>query len=147
MEPKKQPGSVCPARTRRTTFVSTIPTLTPNFPSPRKAPQVNQEWTANLPYKARCKSRNSRIQHQSVLLMYLLLNNLFPTSVGINTCITIMLPALTTTCDGGALLTTQGTDIYVILSFILRGGRVAFINPNMRRHMVPWSTRRVTGCL
>ena len=76
--------------------------------------------------------------------MYCLINNLFPTSVGINTFITIMLLALTTSCDGVALLTTQGTHICLILSLMLRGGRVAFISPNMRRDMVPWSMRRVT---
>ena len=71
--------------------------------------------------------------------MYWLIDNLFPTSVGIKTFITIMLLALTTTCDGGALVTTQGTHI------ILPGGRVAFISPNMRRDMVPWSIRRMTN--
>ena len=30
------------------------------------------------------------------------------------------------------------------LSFILSGSRVAFISPNMRRDMVPWSITRVT---
>ena len=68
---------------------------------------------------------------------------LFPTSVGINTFITIMLVALTTSCDGGALLTTQGTHICLILSFILCGGQIAFISPNMRWDMVPCSIRRV----
>ena len=63
--------------------------------------------------------------------MYQLINNVFPTSVGINTFITTMFLALTTTCDGGALLTTQGTHICLILSFILRGSRVAFISPNI----------------
>ena len=43
--------------------------------------------------------------------MYWLINGLFPTSVGINTF-------LTTTCDGGALLTTQGAHICLSLSFI-----------------------------
>ena len=57
---------------------------------------------------------------------------------------TIALLALTTTCDGGAFLTTQGTHICLISSFILCGSRVAFINPNIRRDMVPWSIRRVT---
>ena len=78
--------------------------------------------------------------------MYRLMNNLAP-SVGINTFITIMLMALTTTCDGGALLTTQDTHICLLLSFILHGGRVAwscFSQPKMRRDMVPWSIRRVT---
>ena len=76
--------------------------------------------------------------------MYWRINNLFPTSVGINTFITIMLLALTTSCDGGALLTTQGTHICLILSFILRGGRIAFISPNMKQDMVPWSIKSVT---
>ena len=76
--------------------------------------------------------------------MYLRVNNLFSTSVGINTFIIIMLLALTTTCDGEALLTTQSTQICLILPFILRGGRVAFISPSMRQDMVPWSIRRVT---
>ena len=76
--------------------------------------------------------------------MYRLINNLFPTSVGINTFITIMPLALTTNCHGGALLTTQGTHICLILSFILCGRRVAFISPNMRRDMIPWSIGRVT---
>ena len=53
-------------------------------------------------------------------------------------------PGTTTSCDGGALLTTQGTHICLILSFILRGGWVAFISPNMRRNMVPRSITRVT---
>ena len=43
-----------------------------------------------------------------------------------------------------ALLTTQGTHICLILFLILRGGRVAFIGPNMRRDIVPWSIRWVT---
>ena len=76
--------------------------------------------------------------------MYRLINNLFPTSVGSNTFITIMLLALTTTCDSGALLTTQGTHICLILSFILRGSGVVVISPNMRRGMVPWTIRKVT---
>ena len=129
---------------RRTTFVLTIPTLTPDSPSPGGAPPSRPEGTANLPYKARCINRNSSIQHQCVSLMYWLINSLSPTSVGINTFLTIMLLALTTTCDGGALLTTQGAHIPLILSLILRGGHVAFISPNMRRDMVPWSIRRLT---
>ena len=44
-----------------------------------------------------------------------------PTSVGIMTFITMMLLALTTTSDGGALLTTEGTHICLILSLILHG--------------------------
>ena len=68
--------------------------------------------------------------------MYRLINNLCPTSVGINTFITIMLLALTATCDGGVLLTTQSTHMCLILPFILHGGRVAFISPNMRRDIV-----------
>ena len=77
--------------------------------------------------------------------MYWLTAILFPTSVGINTFITIMLLALTKSCDGGALLTTQSTHIRLILSLILCGGQVAFISPNMRRDMAPWSIRRVTN--
>ena len=64
--------------------------------------------------------------------MYWLINNLFPTRVGINAFITTMLLALTISCDGEALLTTQGTRIYLILSFILRGSQVAFIGPKVR---------------
>ena len=67
------------------------------------------------------------------------INNLFPASVGINTFITIILLAPTTSCDGGALLTTQGAHICLILSLILHGGRVAFIYSNTRQDMVPWS--------
>ena len=66
-----------------------------------------------------------------------------PTNVGINTFITTMLLALTTSYDGGALLRTQGTHICLILSLILHGSKVAFINPNMRRDMVPWSISRM----
>ena len=54
-----------------------------------------------------------------------------------------MLLTLTTNCDGGALVTTQRIHFYLILSLILRGGRVALVHPNMRRNMVPWSIRRV----
>ena len=66
--------------------------------------------------------------------------------MGNNTFLTIMLMALTTICDGEALLTTQGTHIR-LLYFILYGGQVAFISPNMRRDMVPWSITRVTDLL
>ena len=64
-------------------------------------------------------------------------NSIIPTSVGVHTLSTIVLLALITNCAGGALLTTQGTHLYLIL----RGGRVAFIGPNMRRDMVPWSIK------
>ena len=53
---------------------------------------------------------------------------LFPTSVGMCTFIAIMLLALTTSCDGGALPTTQGTHSCLILSLILRGGQVQWHN-------------------
>ena len=76
----------------------------------------------------------------SVCITHVLANKQFIPHI--STFITIMLLALTTTCDGGALLTTQGTHICLILHLILRGGRVAFINPNMRQGMVPWSIRR-----
>ena len=76
--------------------------------------------------------------------MYWLINNLFPTSVGINTFVTTMLLALAINGDGGAPLTTQRTNICLILPLILRGGRVALISPIMRRDMVPRSIRRVT---
>ena len=76
--------------------------------------------------------------------MHRLINTLFHTSVGVNTFITVMPRALTTSRDSGVLLTIQGTPIYLILSFILGGGRVAFISPNMRQDMVPWSIMRVT---
>ena len=79
-----------------------------------------------------------------MLLVYQRINNLFPTSVGIITFITIIFPALTIICDGGAVVTTQGTHICLILSFILCGGRVALMSQNMTRDMVPWSIRRVT---
>ena len=81
-------------------------------------------------------------------MIYRLTNNLFPMCVGINKFVTmgppIMVLALTTNCDGGALLTTRHTHICPILSLILRGSRVAFISPNMRRGMVPWRIKRVT---
>ena len=51
--------------------------------------------------------------------------------------IAIMLLAITTSCDGGGLLTTQGTHICLILSLILDGGSVAFISPNMRWSISP----------
>ena len=41
---------------RRATFVLTTPTFTPDLPSPRRVPYIEQEWTANLSYKARCIS-------------------------------------------------------------------------------------------
>ena len=46
-------GGVCPARARRANLVLSIPTLTLDLPSPRRAPQVNQEWTTHLPYKGK----------------------------------------------------------------------------------------------
>ena len=83
-----------------------------------------------------------------------LTNNIGPTSVGVNTFITIMLLTLITNCDGGAPLATQNTHFRLILCLILRGGRVAFVSPNLRRDMLPWSvggateraaTSRITG--
>ena len=128
--------------TRRTTAVLLpIPTLTPDLPSP--SPPGRPEWTANLPYKGHYRRRNGEFQHHCVLLMYWLIDNLVPTGVGINTFITIMLLALTTSCNGGARLTIQRTHICLILSLILCGSRLAFISPNVRRDMVPWSITRV----
>ena len=40
-------------------------------------------------------------------------------------------------CDSGTLLTTQHTHFCLILCLILRGGRVTFVSPNMRRDMLP----------
>ena len=73
-----------------------------------------------------------------------LTNNIGPTSVGVNTFSTIVLFTLTTNCDGGTLLTTQHTHFCLILCLILRGGRVAFVSPNMRQDMLPWSIGGVT---
>ena len=52
--------------------------------------------------------------------------------VGINTFLAIMLLALTTNCDGGALLTRQGTHICLILSLILCGGHPKVASPHTR---------------
>ena len=68
-----------------------------------------------------------------------LTNNIGPTSVGVNTFITIVLLTLITNCDGGAPLATQHTHFRLILCLILRGGRVALVSPNLRRDMLPWS--------
>ena len=73
-----------------------------------------------------------------------LTNNIGPTSVGINTFITIVLLTLITNCDGGAPLATQNTHFRLILCLILRGGRVALVSPNLRRDMLPWSVGGVT---
>ena len=68
-----------------------------------------------------------------------LTNNIGPTSVGVNTFITIVLLTLITNCDGGAPMATQNTHFSLILCLILRGGRVALVSPNLRRDMLPWS--------
>ena len=108
------------------------------------SPPSRLHWTAaNLPCKARCIRRNMRIQQHKMSLRMWLTNNIIPTSVGVNAFTTIVLLTLTTSCDGGALVTKQRTHFYLILSLILRGGRVALVRPNMRRNMVPWSIRRV----
>ena len=73
-----------------------------------------------------------------------LTNNIGPTSVGVNTFITIVLLTLITNCDGGAPLATQNTHFRLILCLILRGGRVALVSPNLRRDMLPWSVGGVT---
>ena len=44
-------GSVCPACARRATFVLTIPTLTPDLPSPRESPQIDQSGPQAFPTK------------------------------------------------------------------------------------------------
>ena len=46
--------------------------------------------------------------------------------------------------DGGTLLTTQHTHCCLILCLILRGGQIAFVSPNTRRNMLPWSIGGVT---
>ena len=63
--------------------------------------------------------------------------------VGVNTFSTIVLLTLITNYDGGALLTTQHTQFCLIFCLILRG-RVALVNPKMRRDMLPWSIGGVT---
>ena len=73
-----------------------------------------------------------------------LTNNIGPTSVGVNTFITIVLLTLITNCDGGTPLATQNAHFRLILCFILRGGRVALVGPNLRRDMLPWSVGGVT---
>ena len=73
-----------------------------------------------------------------------LTNNIGPTGVGVNTFSTIVLFTLTTNYDGGTLLTTQHKHFCLILRHILRGGRVAFVSPNMRRDMLPWSIGGMT---
>ena len=81
-----------------------------------------------------------------------LTNNIIPTSVGVNTFSTVPLRTLTTYCDGGALMTTQRTHFDLILSLILRGGRVALVRPNMRGTWPPskgqphQTQRRTHGC-
>ena len=68
-----------------------------------------------------------------------LTNNIGPTSVGVNTLITIVPLTLITSCDGEALLTTQHAHFCLILCLILGSGRGALVSPNMRRDMLPWS--------
>ena len=76
--------------------------------------------------------------------VFYLTNNIGLTSVGVNTFGTIMLLTLITNCDGAVLLATQHTLFYLILCLNLRGGRVALVSPNMRQHMLPWSTVGLT---
>ena len=52
-----------------------------------------------------------------------------PANKGVTAFRTTVLLALNTTCDGGALVTTQGTNFYLILSPILRGSRNGDITP------------------
>ena len=134
----KLPGNVCPRRARRVTFGVSKLTLAPSLSAPREGPQIDR--TANLLCKASCTSQNMRIQQHKISLRMSLINNIIPTSVGVNTSRKMLL-TLTTNCDGGALVTTQHKHFY--LSLILGGGRVALVRPNMRRNMVPWSIRRV----
>ena len=65
---------------------------------------------------------------------HVLLNKQFgPHNLG-DEYIAKMLLALTTSYNGGAFVTTQGTHICLIISLILGGSRVAFISPNMVGH-------------
>ena len=48
-------GRVCLVHARHATFVLTILTLTPELPSPREAPQVNQSGPQTLPTKHAAK--------------------------------------------------------------------------------------------
>ena len=92
-------------------FCVKYPNFDPRFTLPGRSRQPSRpQWTANLPYKARCMS------------LLCPTNGIIPTSVGVNTFSTIMLLALTTNCDGGVLLTTQSTHLCLILPLILRGG-------------------------
>ena len=76
-----------------------------------------------------CISRNMRIQQHKMSLRMCLTNNIIPTSMGVNAFGTIVLLTLTTNCDGGALVTTQHTHFYLILSLVVCGGRVALVRP------------------
>ena len=137
------PGSrLSGARTVRYLCIK-YPRSSPKFVLALGSPRSRLHWTANVSCKARYTSRNMRIQQHKMSLRMRLTNNIIPTSVGVNTFTTIVLLTVTTNCDGGALVTTQHTHFYLILSLILRGGRVALVRPNMRRNMVPWSVRRV----
>ena len=121
------------------TFVLTILTLSPDLPSPREAPPNRPERTANPSHKARCIRRNRGSQRQHMSLLMRLTNSIISTSVGVNTFSTKMLLALTTNCDGGALLTTQhnttqSTHLCLIPSAIWMMSHI----PNSRGHTNLW---------
>ena len=130
-------GNVCPGRARRATFLLTIPTSAPDLPSHGEAPEVDHIALHTFPtkhvaqYSNICEFGNSNYHLH-------LTNNIGPTSVGVNTFGTIVLLTLITKCNSGALLATQHTHFCLILCLIFLGGRVALVNPNMRRDMLPW---------
>ena len=139
-------GNVCPARTRRATFLLTIPTSAPDLPSHGEAPQVDHVALHTFPTKYYIIKQYLGIQQLQLSSVLYLTNNIGPTSVGVNTFSTIMLLTLITNCDGGALVATQDTHFCLIFCLILCGGRVALVSPNMRRDMLPWSaTKRGFG--
>ena len=111
------------------------PGSSPNFILTSGSPPSRPHWTANLPCKARCISRNLRIQQHTMSLRMSSINNIISTSVGVNTFRTIVLHTLTTNCDGGALVTTQRTKFCLILSLIFRGFSGA---PNRRGQNQKW---------
>ena len=91
-------------------FSINYPDFSPRFTLSWRSPPSRPHCTAHFPYKARCIIKQYLcIQQLQLLFVLYLTNNIGPTSVGVNTFITIVLLTLITNCDGGAPLATQNT--------------------------------------
>ena len=101
-------GNVCPVRATRATFLLTIPTSAPDLPSLGEATQVDHVGLHTFPTKHVANKAIAVISTTPNVICIVLNKQHWSHKCGCQ-YIQHMFFTLTTTCDGGTLLTTQHT--------------------------------------